>query len=147
MQENTQIDVRADTPIGEIRVYGTVNRTQHETSEIKLKAPAWVAQATSMGMSAMSGGLGLGGMGMALYAYIKRRRDKTESDKKSEDESQLHAEHLRELADRKAHNLREVCKGVARYLKDAPDAEAKKLQQALRESISKDTQHAIEDYI
>ncbi len=147
MQENTQINLQAETPIGPIKLTGTIHRTQHETTELKLNAVEIFKAAATGGFGMMTGGVGVAGLAYGLFTSVKARRRKEDhltiqgEAKKERDES------MAELARDRDVYLKELCKGVSKYMNKAPEEEVKKLKQSFKESMSRDTVKAVEDFI
>jgi len=135
MQERTVVNLVAETPVGQIKVTGTVDRTQHETSELKFELPKWAEFATS-GLGVMSGGLGVVGLFGALYATVRRRRDREKSEQEHHEKDVTNEMYMREL-----------CRGIAKWQNDAPQEEIDRFNTSLHESMSRDTRHIVQDYI
>lgn len=135
MQEQTLVNLVAETPIGQIVLKGTIDRTQHETSELTMKLPAWTEFAMS-GVGVMSGGLGVVGLLGALYATVRRRKDRHKSEQEHKDKDERNDMYMREL-----------CKGIAKWQNTASPEEIDRFNQSLQESMSRDTRHIVQDYI
>lgn len=147
MKENTQVNLKAQTPVGEITVVGTIDRTQHTTSELKINPPQWVKPLMTTGFGMMSGGLGIGGLGTALYAIIRRRRDREAAEKKRIEQENDHDKKLTNLIKEKEVHLMEICKGVSKWMNKADPEAVTALKQSLKETMSRDTRGAVQDYI
>jgi len=140
MQENTQVNLTAETPIGQIQVTGTVDRTQNEQSEIKINLPPMLQAAVGSVGTYLSGAGGIAGLAYALYATRQKRLKLEEVERTKEQD-------LAAQIEKQNYYLHEMCKGVSKYLSKAPEEAAASLRACLKESLSKDTRDAIRDFI
>jgi len=140
MQENTQVNLMAETPVGQIQVTGTIDRTQNEQTELKINLPPMVQGAISSATTYLTGAGGIAGLAYGWYATRQRRLKLEEA--KREKES-----HAAELAKKRDYYLRELCRGVSKYLNQTDPEHAAALRSCLKESLSKDTRDAIRDFI
>jgi hypothetical protein len=139
MQENTQVNLKAQTWAGEVQVTGVIDRTQNEQTEVKVNLPPLPPIVSSIG-TYLTGAGGVGGLLMALYATRQKRLKLEEAERTKE----------RDLAaqlEKQNYYLRELCKGVSKYLSKASEEDAIALRACLKESLSKDTRDAIRDFI
>ena len=143
MQEQTQVNLTADTPIGPIKLTGNINRTQHETTELKLKAPEIFKQVVSSGFGMMTGGMGVAGLAYGLITSVKARRRKEDhlTVQGSKDEQ------ISTLAKDRDVYLREMCNGIRKWMSKADDVNEKALRQSMREAMSQSTRDAVRDFI
>ena len=129
MQEDTKLDLVAKTWAGDIHVQGTINRVQNEQTELKLSVPDFIKNAGTAAVSYLSGAGGVVGLGYALYATIRKRRMLVA--KKEEQDVYL----------------REICKGIAKFLNQVDEEVGEHLKRCLREATSRDTRDAMRDFI
>ena len=140
MQENTQVNLMAETPIGQIQVTGTVDRTQNEQTELKVHLPPMLQAAVGSVGTYLSGAGGIGGLAYAWWATRQKRLKLEQAEKEKESEAQR-------LADQRDTYLRELCRGVGKYLSTTTPENNEALRQCLREALSRDTRDAIRDFI
>ena len=140
MQENTQVNLKAMTWAGEVQVIGTVDRTQSEQTEMKVNLPPALGELGGAVTTYLTGVGGIGALGMALYATIRRRKDLKVKDVESESKQA-------ELAEQRDIYLRELCRGISKFMRSADDATVATLKSALKEEMSRDTRAAISDFI
>lgn len=140
MQEKTQVNLVAETPVGQIQVTGTVDRTQNEQSELKINLPPMIQAAVGSVGTYLSGAGGIAGLAYALYATRQKRLKVEEAERTKEQD-------LAAQLEKQNYYLRELCKGVSKYLSKASEEDAIALRACLKESLSKDTRDAIRDFI
>jgi hypothetical protein len=143
MQENTQVNLVAETPIGPIKLTGNIHRTQHETTELKLRAPALLKAALTSGFGMMTGGVGVAGLVYGLVTSVKARRRK-------EDHLTIQgaqSESISELAKDRDMYLREMCNGIRKWMSKADAEDEIALRQSMKESMSQTTRDAVRDFI
>ena len=140
MQENTQVDLKAQTWAGEVHVTGVIDRTQQEQTELKVELPPIVKSTIGAATSYLTGAGGIAGLAYGWWATRQKRLKLEEAEREKEAESA-------ELAAKRDHYLRELCQGVSMYLRAVDDETGKQLKHYLKEAMSKDTRDAIRDFI
>lgn len=139
MQEQTKVDLVAQTPIGEIRVTGVVDRVQNEKTEFNVVLPPILQVASSAVTSYLTGAGGIAGLAYAWYATRSKRLKLEEAKREKESDAVR-------LAAQRDHYLREICHGVAMYLREVDDRVGELLKHHLAEAMSKDTRDAVRDF-
>ena len=139
MQEQTKVNLVAQTPIGEIRVTGVVDRVQNEKTEFNVVLPPLLQAASGAVTSYLTGAGGIAAMAYAWYATRSKRLKLEEAARDKESNAVR-------LAAQRDHYLREICHGVAMYLREVGDTTGERLKHHLAEAMSKDTRDAVRDF-
>lgn len=140
MQEQTSINVVAETPVGPVKITGNIERRQNEQTKVEFTPPPWLKAVSSGVGTYLSGGAGIGGLLYGLWATRKRRLEVEKKERQKESETA-------ELAKKRDYYLRELCRGISKYLNQTDKDHAIALRACLKESLSKDTRDAIRDFI